>query len=131
MLHLGHRLGAIFFGTGHNGVNDFVTNGSQLLVIAAASIALNGYQIGHHIGSHAPGNNADIGCGFLVNATIALHIGQGLGCKHHRVDALFRLQTTVGLFAVDLDGIAILPRCPYYDFTGCTLAVQGIAHLSP
>ena len=130
MLHLGHCLGAIFFGTGHNGVNDFVTNGSQLLVIAATSIALDGHQIGHHIGGHAPGNNANIGGGFFVNATVTLHIGQGLSGNHHRVDALFRLQTTVGLFAVHLDGITVLPGRPYHDFPGCALAVQGIAHLS-
>ena len=129
MLHVGHCLGTIFFGAFHNGVDDFVTNSSQLVVVTAAGVALNGYQIRHHVGGHAAGNNADIGGGFLINATVTLYVRQGLGRNHDSVDALFRLDAAMGLFAVDLDSVAILPRRAHYDFPGCALAVQGVAHV--
>ena len=91
MLHVGHCLCAIFFGAFHDGVDDFIANSSQLLVIAATSVALNRNQIGDYVGSHTTGDNANIGCSFLVNAAITLHLGQGLGSNHHSVNALFRL----------------------------------------
>ena len=91
MLHLSHRLGTILFGALHDGVDDFIANSSQLLVIAATSVALNRNQIGDYIGSHTAGDNANIGCSFLINAAITLHLGQGFSSNHHSVNALFRL----------------------------------------
>ena len=128
MLHQGLRLGSMLLHASHNAIHDFIANSYQLLVITATGIALDRNQIRHHIGGHAAGNNTDIGGGFLINATITLNLGQGLGSDHHSVNALFRLQATMGLLAVHADFILILTGSPYHDFTGSALAVQSIAH---
>ena len=113
----------MLFDTCHNAIHNFIANGQKLFIIATAGIALYSNKIRHHIGGHTTGDNAAAGSGSLVNATLTLHLGQGLGRNHHRVDAFFRLQATMGLFAVHADFILVLTGGTHHDFAGCALPV--------
>ena len=74
----------------------------QLLVVAAARLALDEHLVGHDVGRHAALDHADVGRGLRIDAA-QRHRGDRLAGDADGVDALLRLRARVRGLAVHLD----------------------------